>query len=39
MPCPRNGVRSRTVVHAVNRGNDRRALFFSDGDYRAFLAC
>ena len=37
MPCPRNGVRSRTVVHAVNRGNDRRALFFSDGDYRAFL--
>ena len=37
MPRPRNGVHHRTVVHAVNRGNDRRTLFFNDSDYRAFL--
>jgi putative transposase len=37
MPRARRVCLADAVLHVVNRGNDRRTLFASDGDYRAFL--
>jgi putative transposase len=37
MPRARRVCPPDAVLHVVNRGNDRRTLFTSDGDYRAFL--
>jgi len=38
MPNSRDVVTPGSVLHIVNRGNDRRAIFLEDADYGAFLA-
>lgn len=37
MPRPPRITPAGTVFHVVNRGNERRQLFFQDADYEAFL--
>lgn len=37
MPRPARVFPPQTALHIVNRGNDRRALFGSDGEYARFL--
>lgn len=37
MPRPRRTTPAGTIFHIVNRGNERRRLFFEDADYEAFV--
>jgi putative transposase len=37
MPRPLRPIDDRLVYHVINRGNNRAAVFFDDGDYAAFL--
>jgi putative transposase len=37
MPRPLRPIDDRLVYHVINRGNNRQPVFFSDGDYEAFL--
>lgn len=37
MPRPLRPIDDRLVYHVINRGNNRAAVFFDDGDYEAFL--